>query len=324
MRIARWSLIGVVAAAAMVVAGCSSSAPSRTAPSAPGTGAPVTIRIASNTNTGALPVWVAIDEGIFAKHGLDVKFTEVNNVGTLPPQLNKSFDIVFVTSAGAIAATATGIPVTEVAGAYTDTAAQPDSFLMVKKGSDITKLSQLKGKTIGALTIAGTLNYATLNMLNKAGVAPNEVKLITVDGPQQLAQLQSGRVDAVETLVPFSVQIKAAGGTSLGIPFQSMAPSISVIWWGANPTWAAQHADAVKEFRAALTEAIASIKANPSKAHEVGAKYTHLPTALVAQSTDLDYDASVRPQDIPKWISVMKQFADFKGNVDPSEMTFQP
>ena len=43
-----------------------------------------TIQIASNSNASALTTWVAIDEGIFKKHDLDVEYTKVENVGTLP------------------------------------------------------------------------------------------------------------------------------------------------------------------------------------------------------------------------------------------------
>lgn len=332
MRATRLSVVGAVTVVAAALAGCGSgsrspsAAPSAgpSAASRPSTQGQTTLRIASNTNMGALPVWTAIDEGIFAKHGLTVKFTQVNNVGILPPQLNKTFDIALVTPAGAIEAASKGIPVTEVAGAYTDTVKKPDSFLMVKKGSNITSLSQLKGKTIGALTIAGTLNYATLNMLEKAGVPAASVKVINVDGPQQLAQLQSGRIDAVETLLPFSSQIKSAGGVSLGIPFQSIAPTISVIWWGANPAWASKHANVINKFRASLRDAIKFIKTNPSKAQTIGAKYADLPASLVSKAMNVDFNPAVRPQDISKWIGILRRFGNFKGNVDPSKLVFQP
>ena len=347
MRSSRWWAIGVALMAVTAIAGCGSgttgaggantggttpaASGSTTTPAGAGSsgtstsgGARTTIRVASNSNAGVLPVWVAIEEGIFAKHGLDVQFTKVDNVGTLPPALNKTFDIALVTPAAAIVATSKGIPVTEVAGAYTDTADHPGSWLMVKKGSDIKTLADLKGKTIGTLTIAGTLNYATLNMLKQAGVAPDSVKVIAVNGPEQLAQLNAGRIDAVQTVQPFELQIAAAGGVSLGHPYQSMAQPLSAIWWGANPVWASAHAGVVQQFRESLTDAIAYIKANDTQARSVLEKYTNYPTALIKKYPFPQYDAAVSAPDISKWIDVLKEFAGFKGNVDPGKLVFNP
>lgn len=289
-----------------------------------GGGGLATVAVSSNSNIGVLPLWVAMDEGIAKKHGLNIKFTMVDNVGVLPPQLGKTFDIGLVTPAAAIQSTAKGIPVTEVAGAYNDTADNPDSALMVAKDSAITKLSQLKGKTIGALTVQGTLNYATIHMLKKAGVPQNSVKIINVNGPQAAAQLRAGRIDAMETVNPFTYQIKKNGGNVLGIPFKSLADTISVIWWGANPTWASQHANVVEKFRQTLADGIKFINNNESQARIILQKYTKLPEKLTKEMPLPSYDVSVRPQDIPKWIDLLKEVAGFKGNVDAKDFAFQP
>lgn len=282
-----------------------------------------TIRVASNSNASALTMWAALDKGIFANHGLDVKYTKVENIGTLPPAVGKSFDIVFVTPVQAIAATAQGIPLTEVAGSSTDTTEAVNSYLMVKKGSSIRSLSDMKGKTIGVLTAVGTLHYGTLNMLKQAGVQPSDVKIVQVDGPSQLAQLQAGRVDAVETLAPFSEQLKKNGAVNLGVPFASLSDSISVIWWAAGTEWAAKHPDEVKKFRESLAEAETFIEQNDAEARTVLQKYSGFPADVVKSFPLPDYDSSVRPQDLPIWLKVMQDVAGFKGTVDVSKLAVQ-
>lgn len=280
-----------------------------------------TIRIASNSNASCLTTWVAIDKGIFEKHGLDVKYTKVENVGTLPPALGKNFDVVFVTPVQAIAAVAQGIPLTEIAGSSLDTTDDPNSYVMVKKGSPIKDLKDLEGKNIGVLTEVGTLHYATLNMLKGAGVDPESIEITQVDGPTQLDQLQAGRVDAVETLAPFSQQLEQSGATSLGTPFASLGDEVSVIWWGANTDWAKKNPDKVKAFQDSLVEAATFIKDNDAEAREILQKYTGFPADVVKNFPLPDYDASVRPDDIEKWQQVMEDVAGFEGKVDPEELT---
>jgi ABC-type nitrate/sulfonate/bicarbonate transport system substrate-binding protein len=317
----------VVALAAVMLGATGCGSANESSPAAAGTAdvaEAATIRVASNSNASVLTMWVALEKGIFAKHGLDVKYTKVENIGTLPPAVGKSFDIVFVTPVQAIAATAQGIPLTEVAGSSTDTTQAVNSYLMVKKGSSITSLQGMKGKTIGVLTAVGTLHYATLNMLKKAGVEPSDVKIVQVDGPSQLAQLSAGRVDAVETLAPFSEQLKKNGAVNLGVPFESLSDSISVIWWAAGTEWAAKHADEATKFRESLAEAETFIEQNDAEARTVLQKYSGFPADVVKAFPLPDYDSSVRPQDLPIWLQVMKEVAGFKGNVDVSKLAVQP
>ena len=315
MRFQRQVVALCAALALLLTAACGSGG---------GSGDSNTVRIASNSNASALTAWVAIDKGIFKKHGINVKYTKVENVGTLPPALGKSFDVVFVTPVQAIAAAAQGIPATEISGSSLDTKKDPNSYLMVKKGSPIKSLKDMAGKTIGVLTEVGTLHYATLNMLKQAGVAPSSIKIKQVDGPTQLDQLNAGRVDAVETLAPFSQQLRQAGATSLGTPFASLGNQISVIWWAADDDWAKKNATKVKAFQASLKEAEQYIKDHDAEARKVLEKYSGFPAAVVKDFPLPDYDASVRPADIGTWLKTMQDVAGFKGKVDVSKLTTTP
>lgn len=313
-------LTTLLAAFALLLAACGSDGGSKSGSG----GGSDTIRVASNSNASALTVWVALDKGIFKKHGLDVKYTKVENVGTLPPALGKSFDVVFVTPVQAIAAAAQGIPITEVAGSSLDTTSDPNSYLMVKKGSPIKELSDLKGKTIGVLTEVGTLHYGTLNMLKQAGVEPGDIKIKQVDGPSQLDQLNAGRVDAVETLAPFSQQLEQAGAQSLGTPFASLGDEISVIWWAASNKWADQHDDKVQAFQDSLEEAAQYIQDNDAEARTVLQKYSGFPAEVVKNFPLPKYDPSVRPDDIGVWLKTMQDVAGFKDKVDVGKLTTNP
>ncbi|WP_426246477.1 ABC transporter substrate-binding protein [Nocardioides sp. LHG3406-4] len=283
-----------------------------------------TLRIASNSNASCLTTWVAIEKGIFKEHGIDADYTKVENVGTLPPALDKSFDVVFVTPVQAIAAVAQGIPITEISGSTLDTTENPNSYLMVAKDSPYKDLKDLEGKTIGVLTEVGTLHYATLNMLQQAGVDPASIKIQQVDGPTQLDQLQAGRVDAVETLAPFSQQLEQAGATSLGTPFASLGDEVSVIWWAASNDWVDENPDKVTAFQDSLEEAEKFIEENDAEAREILQKYSGLPAEVVKTFPLPDYDASVRPDDIDRWLKVMQDVADFQGQVDTSQLTATP
>jgi ABC-type nitrate/sulfonate/bicarbonate transport system substrate-binding protein len=319
VRSTRGLLAAIAAALALTTAACGSGSGSAT-----GANGTTTLRVASNSNTSALPLWVAVDKKLCQKHGLDIKFTKVENVGTLPPALKTSFDVVFVTPVQAITATAQGIPVTEIAGSSLDTQDNANSYLFVKNGSNVHDIQNLAGKTIGVLTEVGTLHYSTLLLLKQHGVDPASVHILQMDGPTMGDQLAAGRVDAVEAVRPFNATIKAKGGQSIGTPFSSLGNEISVIWWGANRQWAEAHPKVVKSYQSCLQDATQYISAHDADARQVLQRYTNLP-ADVAKNFELpQYDPSVRPDDIGKWLQAMKDLHLFNGDVDLSKLAFQP
>ncbi|MGW3808705.1 ABC transporter substrate-binding protein [Micromonospora sp. NPDC005113] len=318
MRSKSWFLAGA-AAFTLMAAGCGGSTDGGSGRS----GSKTTLRVASNSNSSALPLWVAVEKNLCDKQNLKINFTKIENVGTLPPAVGKNFDIIFTTPVQAITATAQGIPVTEIAGSSTDTKDNANSYLFVQDKSPIRNVSDLAGKKIGVLTEVGTLHYATLRLLKQAGVDPSSVQIVQVDGPSQADQLAAGRVDAVETVRPFNAAIKAKGGRNIGTPFSSLGDEISVIWWGANREWAESHSSAVQAYQRCLEDATTYINEHDAEARQVLQKYTKLPQE-VAKSFELPlYDPSVRPDDVKRWLDAMKELGLFNGDVDVSKLAYQ-
>ena len=280
-----------------------------------------TVRIAHNSNAAILPARIAQEQGYFKEAGLNVTFKLVENVGTLPPALGKSFDIVQVPPTSLIAANAQGIKMVGIAGATVDIPSNPTSGVVTLKSSGITSLKQLKGKTLGVLTETGTLHTATRFALDKVGVPLDSVKIVQVDGPAQADQLRSGRVDAVETLAPFRATLLASGDTvDLGDPYLIMAPELGAMMWGAQGEWANKNPKLVEGFRTALTKAIAYTKANDKEARASLKAYTGLSDAIINKTVLPTYDAALRPQDLDIWLNAMKKVGGFNGKVELADL----
>lgn len=304
--------LAAVAALLVLASGCGAGAGANT-----GDGDPRTLRIAHNSNAAALPLQVAMAEGIFAKHDLKVEYTKVENIGTLPGTLGRSFDIALSVPTTVIAAAQQGIPVTQVSGATIDVEDNPTGFVIASKASGITDVKQLAGKTLGVLTETGTTHIATKAWLKQEGVDPASVKIVQVDGPAQADQLAAGRIDAVETVMPFATGILAdKNAVNLGDPYLELAPELSAILWIAKQDFAAQNADVLKDFRAALDEAAEFITADDEKARAVLKEYTGLPDAAITSAQLPTYTTEIRPQDMKVWLNAMKEADGFTGDVD--------
>lgn len=296
-----------------------------TALSACGTGASGggsdTIRIAHNSNAGVLPARVAEEQGYFEDAGLDVEFTKVENIGTLPPALGKSFDIVLTAPTSVISAKSQGIDMVGAAGATVDVPDNPTSGVVTTKDSGISEWKDLKGKKLGVLTETGTLHTATLYALDKVGLSADDIEIVQVDGPAQADQLKAGRIDAVETLAPFRGQLLAnKDNVDIGDPYLEMAPEIGALMWGTSGTWAEQNPAELKDFRAALDRAIDYIKSNEKESRATLKDYTGLPDEVVEKAELPTYVSDLRPQDLEVWLEAMKAVGGFRGQVDLADL----
>jgi sulfonate transport system substrate-binding protein len=75
--------------------------------------------------------------------------------------------------------------------------------LVVPKGSPITSIDQLKGKTI-AVAQGSSADFHLLTVLTKAGLTVHEVTLDYLQPAEALAALQAGKVDAWDTWTPYT------------------------------------------------------------------------------------------------------------------------
>jgi NitT/TauT family transport system substrate-binding protein len=283
-----------------------------------------TLRIAHNSNAAALPVQVAMAEGIFAKHHLKIEFTKVENITNLPGTLGRSFDIVLSSSATVIAAAGQGIPITQISGATIDVKDNPTGYVIGSRSAGVTDIKHLAGKTIGVLTETGTAHLATKAWMKKEGVDLASVKAVQVDGPTMADQLAAGRVDAVETVEPFATNVlRDPNAVNLGDPHLKLAPELSTVTWIARQDFAKQNAGVLDDFRAALGEAQDFIAANDAKARQVLKQFTGLPDAVVTSTKLPTYTTEVRPQDLRIWLRTMQDVAGFTGKVDLDALTSQ-
>ncbi|MFC0111363.1 ABC transporter substrate-binding protein [Kibdelosporangium aridum] len=291
---------------------------------ASGGGDPRTLRIAHNSNAAALPVRVAEAKGIFAKHNLKVELTKVENLGTLPGAVGKSFDVALSVPTTLITAAQQGIPVVQVAGATLDIEQNPTAFLIGSRKAGVSKPKDLEGKTLGVLVETGTTHVATKAWLNHEGVDLSKVKIVQVDGPAQADQLASGRIAAVETVMPFATNIlHNPDAFDLGDPYLKLAPELSAILWIAQRDFAARQPDVIKDFRAALDDAQAAIAQNDQEARKVLKDYTGLPDAVITGTKLPTYTSAVRSEDLKVWLDTMREVGAFTGDIDLSTLVAQ-
>lgn len=314
-------LAAVLAAAALVaVAGCGGEQEAATAASS---GPQTTkLRVSYVPATTVLPLHVAEQQGFFDKQGLDVTLQEAANISDVPATLGRQFDIALGTATDLIKAGGAGVDVVQIAGNTIDTKDNPFVQLMVRKdqSAKIKSVADLAGKKVGTPTLGGVIHAAVQYSARQQGLDPSRIQGVEAPSPTLPDQLKAGRIDAVEALEPFATTMKQNGAVSLGDPFASIGQPLATNFWIADGAWARANRDVVGRYVGALEEAVAYIESNSKRARRILQGYTNMPRK-VSQIVPLPtYDLAIRAGDLTRWIDVLADVGQFKGDVDPQRL----
>jgi NitT/TauT family transport system substrate-binding protein len=267
-----------------------------------------------------LPVRVAKDKGFFAKNGLDVSLTLIQNLSLLPGTVGKQFEFAASTGPDLIKAVAGGLDVAAVAGEVFETKDNQSTQLVVMADSPIKSVADLKGKVVATPSIGAIIHVSVLYWLKKEGVDPSSIRAVEVPFPAMADQLKAGRVDAAEMIDPFARQMMAAGGRTLGDPVLSVGDDVLFPFWIAERSWAEKNPDILKAWILSLEQARDFIAANPAEARAILADYTKLPPPVVEKIPFPDYRFRLKSTDLDVWVKVLKDLGQLPGDISNKKL----
>ncbi|MFO1224259.1 MAG: ABC transporter substrate-binding protein [Burkholderiaceae bacterium] len=215
--------------------------------------------------TGFAPLTLAKEAGIFKKHGLDVSIKKI-------PQKDRHLAI----ASGDIQCAATTVEtwiVWNANGVATTQIFQLDKSygadgMVVKPG--ITKIADLKGKTVAASAPGTSPYFALAWMLHKNGLSVKDVKVVNLE-PQAAANAMiagTAGIDAAMTYEPYlgAVRAKPEAGKIIATTLDYPMVMDTV---GCTPKFLADNPKAAKALADGYFDALAMIKADPKKSFEI-------------------------------------------------------
>ncbi len=261
-----------------------SPAPSVLQPAAASPRIRVTVGYAAISATQAA-AWVAKEEGMFAKNGLDVDLESIPGGSSPTAALIADKIQALQISMEAIEATLSGADIVYVAAPLS-----VPLFSLVSVPS-ITDGRQLKGATV-AMTGFGTATYyADIVALRHFGLDPfKDVTLIRTGSlPAMVTALESGQIQAAALSMPTLAQAKQLGMrvlvnvASLGVRYPSS-------WLAVTRRTVRTHPGVIDALVKSITEAIAFEKRQPRRTMEIIGRYAHMNDSRLLSET---YHATV-------------------------------
>lgn len=264
--------------AALLVAGCGSAKPGT--PAKPRIAA-VSVGVVASESSAAL--YVAENQGLFRKNGLDVTVKTITGAAAvLPDLLHGGLDVV--------AAQLTTFIEAQAKGAATFRVLAPGGALgprvegiAVPKGSRITSPAQLRDTTIAVNALGGINQILAEVSLLPYGIKSAEVRYVGIPFQDMGQALAGHRVAAAYLAEPYLTEAEQnLGAISILDPDTGPAAGVLISAYVSTRAWAVKNPHAAAAFGRAIDEADTLINTNPSYFDRAMSVQLHLGGGVIA------------------------------------------
>jgi NitT/TauT family transport system substrate-binding protein len=277
------------------------------------------IALLFSPTTGLLPSYVAKDQGIFAKHGLDVELTLLVNQGSVVAALvSGSVQIGTPSALAVLQAADAGLDVVFLASSNVSPSPSRTG-MFVRNDSGIAGPRDLIGKKVGVPSLNTLLHVMARQWLKSNGVDYTKVNFVEVGFQQMADVLKGGSVDAVDAIDPYYDRV-AAVGHSIGNPDEDAPPGTLTSVYAVMRAWAVAHPDVVAAFRQSLEEAQEFIAANEAEARASLGRYTKQPAAVIAKTPMPNLAVTIRPPQIQFFIDIGREQGLLSHDLDAASL----
>lgn len=241
----------------------------------------VKVRINWTAVSGAMSgVWVAHEEGIFKKNGLDVELVHIPSTSRAI-QTMLAGEIAFspLDVLNSVEANLRGADVVLLAGVTNRL------IFSLMARPEIKRASDLKGKRIGITRIGSSTHTASLFALNEAGLKPGEYQILPLmEVPNILAALTAGQIDAGIVSPPTNSRARKAGFNEL-TNLAKDGPEYASVALGTTRSYIKANEETVSRVVRSYVEAIHLFKTHKPTAIKVLQKYTKVSDPEVLEDT---------------------------------------
>jgi ABC-type nitrate/sulfonate/bicarbonate transport system substrate-binding protein len=244
---------------------CAGELPAQTGPRK------TTVRIIYSALTASNgPVWVAADQGLFEKHGLDVQIVHGRGASPIQALAGGTVELGHFAGASAISANLSGSDLVFVA-------AQTNYVVLsiwTRKDSPIKTLADLAGRSIGVSAPGSATHTTTRAALRKAGVADKEMKFVHHGAlPEIFVSLDRGLVDAGVASAPRPAFREIVDLATQRIPFLQGAIIV-------NRSYLQRERPVVLNFLKGFVEAMKLVREKPEVATASLMKHLRIPQEI--------------------------------------------
>jgi NitT/TauT family transport system substrate-binding protein len=264
----------------------------------------------------AAALYIAQQRGLFAAQGLHVNISPaISGATTIGGQLSGKFDVTMgnyvsylQNDSEQLSGASKANDPFEVLAAGSIMLAN-NQVMLVRAGSPIHSVADLKGKKIG-VNVKGNIGFLLMSALLKAnGLNPNQVTFVPVAFPAMGAAIQNHTVDAAWMPDPFVTgNEQQFGEQPLADLNQGAVAGLPIAGYIVTRNWVHKYPNTAEAFRRAIVEAQRIADTNPTAVQQGVMAYAHVTKQVAALMAFANYPVDTDPVPIQRVADLMQQF----------------
>jgi NitT/TauT family transport system substrate-binding protein len=310
----------IAAAAALVLSACGGGASSSTGTAAAKDADGLTTVRVSWFLPDAAPLLLGVEKGVFEKNGLKIELSEAAPADLVGGLLSKDYDFTPNTGLGLALAVGKNIPIVGAAALTTfekGAEGSSGSMLLTRKGSPISRPSDLEGKRVAVNVLASASEYGVRQLIDDDGGDDTKTKIVEVPFASMGDTLLNGDIDAMEISEPYVTQLMATGKfeNPVGDPIEEVFGASPRLVMTTLSSYAKANPDVVKKFQQSVAESIDLAQKDPDALHPIYEKYYKMDPKLAEATTLNAFKTTLEAGDFDRINEVLLQFGAIKDAV---------
>jgi len=283
-------------------------------------GFPMTAATTPTVDGAAL--FVGKEEGIFEKHGIDMKISFMSILAYAPPALiSDSIQTAAVPATVFLQAIEGGLDLVAISGATVTSKEIPNTGCLAGFQSGIKTPQDFIGKKVAVPGLFSVIQINFEEWLSQKGVDPGKVNYFELGFPQMPDALKSGKMDAVCVVDPIMSQIISNKIGYMASDFlRDLDDGHVGLLYVSTRAWAEGHPKELAEFRAAVKEASSFVYSNPDKARQDFETYVKLPAEILKTMAFTKLEPNLTADQLTWWVTVMKRHDALHSEIDLSQI----
>jgi NitT/TauT family transport system substrate-binding protein len=287
-----------------------------------------TVRIGVSPTESYALAYFALQQGFFAKNGIDAQLTVVPGAsgGTAAALVGGALDVGCVSMGPLASAHLRGIPLKILAAGAIVRAAEQTTVIVVADGSPIQTPRELNGKTVGTVVLKDVMHVATLKYIDVNGGDSKTVRITELPMPDSGPAIVSGRIDAYPMSEP-TLSASVGKGIRAIAPagiYAAIAPRTMISINVAMSDWLDKNPAAAHGVVVAMRQAAQWANANPAGVATILESVAKLPPATFGRMKHVVYGETLEPGAIQPQIDVLAEYAFIGRRIALDELVWPP
>lgn len=224
--------------------------------------------------------WVAQEEGLFRKNGLDVELVHIPSTSrAIQVMLAGELNYSYMDGRTAVQATLRGADVVILTGV-----ANRLVFSFMAR-PEIKSVNELKGRKIGITRLGSSTHSVTLWVMNKFALKAEEYQLLQlVDVPNIFTAIMAGQIDAGALSPPTNFRARKAGLSEL-MDLSKDGPEYVSVAVGSTRSFIKANEEMTRRFVRGYSEGVQLLKGNKAAGLRAIQKYARIKDPDILEAT---------------------------------------